>query len=161
MSFYGHLTPVTQRGTKYQQADANQKPYTVFMNPLSAAPVPAPLLVDLFAAIDRMDANGFAAYFTPTAEWKFGNADPITGREAIAATAQSVFNVLTRISHALTQTYQTPDGFITWGDVTYHRIDGNVLVIPFAGFFSVSNNQITRYQTFIDGSPLFAGLGAA
>ena len=144
-----------------RQADANQKPYTNTMNPLSAAPAPAPLLVDLFAAIDRMDAEGFAAYFTPTAEWKFGNADPITGRDAIATTAQSVFNVLTRISHALTQTYQTPDGFITCGDVTYHRIDGKVLIIPFAGFFTVVDSQVTRYQTFMDGSPLFAGLGAA
>ena len=119
-----------------------------------------PFLSDVFSTIDRMDAEGYAQFFAPDAEWKFGNADLLQGRAAIATTAQSVFDLLTSIGHGLKQTYQTRDGFITHGDVTYHRKDGKVLVLPFSAFFTIKNNQITQYQTFMDGSPLFEGLGA-
>lgn len=103
------------------------------MNDVSPAPAAPAFLVQLFAAIERMDADGFASYFAPDAWWKFANAEPVVGRAAVAQTAQGVFNVLTSISHGLSCSYQTPDGFITNGDVTYHRKDGKVLVIPFAG----------------------------
>ena len=121
---------------------------------------PPPLLVGLFAAIDRMDGKAFADFFSPDAAWKFGNADPVIGREAIAATAQSVFDVLHSIKHGLRTTYQTPTGFVVEGDVTYHRKDDKRLILPFAGFFALTNGSITSYQTYMDGSPLFAGLGA-
>lgn len=119
-----------------------------------------PFLADLFAAIDRMDAAGYAAFFTPDAQWKFGNADPATGQAAVQATAQSVFDVLKSIKHDLVAIYQTPTGFIVQGNVTYHRKDDALIQLPFGSFYTIENNKITYYQTYMDGAPLFDGLGA-
>ena len=117
-------------------------------------------LADLFATIDQMDAHGYADFFTSDATWRFNNLPPSNGHEAIAATAQTVFDVINAIKHDVVQVWQTPDGFIVRGDVTYHRKDGKIIVLPFASFYTIKNDKITYYQSYMDGAPLFEGLGA-
>lgn len=107
-----------------------------------------------------MDARAYAAFFAPDARWKFGNADPVVGQDAIAATAQGVFDMLTGIAHSLREVHATPTGYVALGEVTYSRRDGKTIVLPFAGSYVVQNGKIAFYQTYMDGAPLFAGLGA-
>ena len=130
--------------------------------PTSASPTPETpaFLTNLFNTIDGMNARAYAEFFTETATWRFNNQPPSEGRNAIAATAQTVFDVIDSIKHDVLQVWQTPDGFIVRGDVTYHRKDKKIIVLPFASFYTMENDQITYYQSYMDGAPLFDGLGA-
>ena len=43
------------------------------------------------------------------------------------------------------------------GLVTYTRLDGSQVAIPFVNVFYLRGDQIARYLIYIDNGPLFAG----
>jgi ketosteroid isomerase-like protein len=53
----------------------------------------------MFAVVDRLDADRFAEYYAPDAVLRFGNAEPVHGREAITATYADFFATLDGLRH--------------------------------------------------------------
>jgi hypothetical protein len=41
--------------------------------------------------------------------------------------------------------------------VTYTRLDGSTVTLPFVDVFHFRGSQIARYQIYMDVNPLFAG----
>jgi hypothetical protein len=43
------------------------------------------------------------------------------------------------------------------GLVTYTRLDGSQVIVPFVNVFYLRGDKIARYLIYIDNGPLFAG----
>jgi ketosteroid isomerase-like protein len=110
----------------------------------------------LFAAIDARDAQAFAAFLAEDAEFRFGNAPPVCGREAIEAYVGAFFEALGGISHRVEALWITGDRLACHGEVRYERRDGSALTVPFANVLYLEGDRVARYLVFIDNSALFA-----
>lgn len=110
----------------------------------------------LFAAIDARDAQAFAAFLADDAEFRFGNAPPVRGREAIEAYVGAFFEALGGVSHRVEALWVSDQKLTCHGEVTYQRRDGSALTVPFANVFYLAEGRVARYLVFIDNSALFA-----
>ena len=112
-------------------------------------------------AVDRMDAAGFAAVFTDDAWMRFGNADPIIGREAIESAIAQFFTMIAGLKHTTTGIWSQQDAVIYEATVTYTRHDGRTVQVPAVTIFrlrkSATGPVAHRVQMFVDLAPLFAG----
>lgn len=116
---------------------------------------------ELFAAIDRMDAVAFAEFFEPEATFRFGNFPPVSGRAAIAQSTAAIFATLGAVRHYVEERWLLPDAAIVTGTVTYTRLDGSTLQVPFANVMKPRAGKIHGYFIFVDNSALFASQGVS
>lgn len=108
----------------------------------------------LFAAIDRRDADAFASHLAEDVVFQFGNAAPVAGRAAVREAVAGFFGSIAGLAHTLEQGWTTPDAVIVRGQVTYTRHDGSTLTVPFANLLELAGDGIARYGIFIDISAL-------
>ncbi len=113
-------------------------------------------ILQLFAAIDRMDSAGYASYFTDDATWNFANYPVMHGPAEIRDGADRVFVLLNTIGHEVHRTWTTADAAIVEGTVHYTRKDNTVISLPFASFYEMRGEKIAAYRSYIDPTPLFA-----
>jgi ketosteroid isomerase-like protein len=110
----------------------------------------------LFAVIDARDADGFVAQLTPDAEFRFGNAPAVHGREAIRAAVANFFAMIAGCRHRLLGHWNGPGTSVCEGEVTYTRRDGTTVTVPFANVFELRGERIAAYRIYIDNTPLFS-----
>lgn len=125
-------------------------------SPESAIP---PRLRQLFATIDAGDGAAFARYLTPDASFRFGNAPPAVGRAAIESAVNGFFGSIRCCEHRLLRWWSTPTTEAVQGEVTYTRLDGSRLTVPFVNVFLLDGALIREYQIHIDASQLYAATG--
>jgi ketosteroid isomerase-like protein len=110
----------------------------------------------LFASIDSKNAHDFAEFLTPDGEFRFGNQPAVHGRENVEAYVGAFFGMIGGARHEVQRTWSDGDTRICEGFVTYTRLDGSTLRVPFANFFYMRADKIARYLIFIDNGALFA-----
>jgi ketosteroid isomerase-like protein len=110
---------------------------------------------ELFAAIDAKDAERFASFIAPDGAFIFGNAPPVTGREAIRAAVAGFFGSIRGLSHRVLG--MTAEGDRLWlrGVVTYQRHDGAAHSAPFCNYFELGDGGVRHYQIYVDASALY------
>jgi ketosteroid isomerase-like protein len=116
----------------------------------------SPAWQQLFAAIDGRDASAFAAFLAPDGEFRFGNAPPVVGRDAVRDAVAGFFAAIGGCSHRLLRTWQSEGAVACEGEVTYTRRDGSAVTLPFANVFVLRGREIASYRIYIDNAPLFA-----
>jgi limonene-1,2-epoxide hydrolase len=112
-------------------------------------------LRSLFAAIDAKDTERFLGFLTNEATFRFGSAPAVQGRQAIRAAVDGFFKSIAASHHTLIQTVADNDVLVCEGDVTYTRIDGTKLTLPFANVFELEGGIISAYKIYIDAGPLY------
>lgn len=110
----------------------------------------------LFAAIDARDTAGFLDFLTPDAQFRFGNAPTIVGAEAIGPAVEGFFKAIASCRHQLLATWNGTNTVACEGNVTYTRLDGAMVTVPFANVFELRGAKIAAYRIYIDNSPLFS-----
>jgi ketosteroid isomerase-like protein len=110
----------------------------------------------VFAVVDAGDAPAFVDLLTSDAQFHFGNAPAIVGREAIRAAVAGFFSAISSSRHRLFGTWNGPLTAVCEGEVTYTRHDGLTVRVPFANVFDLRGDKIAAYRIYIDNSPLFA-----
>jgi limonene-1,2-epoxide hydrolase len=110
----------------------------------------------LLGVIDARDADGFVACLTPDAEFRFGNAPSVHGREAIRAAVAGFFSVIGGCRHRLIGAWNGAGTAVCEGEVTYTRLDGSTVTIPFVNVFGLSGEHVASYRIYIDNAPLFS-----
>lgn len=113
-------------------------------------------LEDLFAAIDKMDAERFLSFLDADATFRFGSSPAVTGHAGIRAALESFFGSFSALRHELRRVIVEGDAIACEGDVTYTRHDGSKITLPFANVFGTRNGLISTYHVYIDIAPLFA-----
>lgn len=110
----------------------------------------------LFATIDARDADGFVAALTQDAEFRFGNAPAVRGREAIRSAVAGFFAAIAGCRHRLIGSWHGSGTAVCEGEVTYTRHDGSSVTIPFVNVFELRGERIASYRIYIDNAPLFS-----
>src|SRR3954464_15930896 len=99
---------------------------------LAAAPyyraMPAP--PDLFADIDSMEPDAFARHLADDVSFRFGNADPVIGRENVRDTWGGFCAGIAGVSHAVIEQWNDGPATIVEANVTYTRKDDSTVSLP-------------------------------
>src|SRR3989338_7157736 len=111
-------------------------------------------MAQLFAAIDRKDANGFVSFFTEDASFRFANAPVIRNKENIKNAVALFFSNIKSLRHRLLDVWEQGNVIICEGEVTYTRHNGTELTLPFADILRMKGDLIADYRIYMDISPL-------
>jgi hypothetical protein len=111
---------------------------------------------EMFAAIDAFDVERFLSFLAPDCLFRFGNAEPVMGHEAIGNVVGGIFSALKGISHANLEAWSHARVVISTGEVTYTRLDESTLTVPFAVVFKLKGTLVQEYLIYADASQLFA-----
>jgi ketosteroid isomerase-like protein len=110
----------------------------------------------LFAAIDAKDMRAFLAFLTDDAEFRFGSSPPAHGHAAIGAGVSGFFGMIGGCRHRALRTWEDGDSVVCQGEVTYTRLDGSRITLPFVNVFEMRGDKVSRYLIYSDLGPLFA-----
>ena len=111
-------------------------------------------LDELFDCIDRKDVSGFAAHLTDDVIFQFGNSPSITGKQNAAGAVAAFFRSIMAIKHHLSESWQTEDVVVCHGIVSYTKLNGKSVAVPFANIMRMRNGLAYEYRIFVDASPL-------
>jgi len=110
----------------------------------------------MFAAIDAKDGPAFVSYLTEDAVFRFGSAPPVQGRDAIRVAVEGFFTTIAGCSHNIMNTLRQDNTQVCEGVVTYTRLDGPEIALPFTDIFEYEGSLIAHYKIYIDIGPLLA-----
>ncbi len=110
---------------------------------------------DVFGSIDAMDSDRFVSFLADDATFRFGNAPEATGKRAIREAVDGFFSSIKGLRHHILKTWEHPDTVICQGEVTYTRLDGGEVTIPFVNIYGMRDGRIREYLVYIDLSPLY------
>ncbi len=113
-------------------------------------------LLEIGKTIDAKDAKGFSEFITENGSFRFGNADAVIGRKAIEDYVAAFFGMIGSSKHEVLNCWNSNEGIVWEGKVTYTRLDGKVVPVNFTNIFYMKGDLIERYLIFIDNTPLFA-----
>ena len=109
----------------------------------------------LFGRIDAKDPDGWLEYLSDDARFCFGNAPPLVGKDAIGDGVSAFFSSLSAIRHNIAEVWKSSDAVICRGEVTYTRLNGSTLTVPFANVFKLQPDGLVReYLIYADTSEL-------
>ena len=114
------------------------------------------MLTALFEAIDNKDPVTFTSFLSPDCCFRFGNLPQVRGATDIQGFVASFFNSIAALSHRIEEHWEIPGGLVCHGQVTYTRVDGSTLSVPFANIFKLDVVGICDYAIFADTSALYA-----
>ena len=113
--------------------------------------------VDMFRDIDRMDADAWAAYLAPDAVMRFGNADPVHGRDACRDALADFYDTIDGLRHEVVEQWEHGAATIVEAVVTYTLLDGSNVDVPVVTIYRTNGRDlISDYRVYIDLAPVFA-----
>jgi ketosteroid isomerase-like protein len=112
----------------------------------------------MFADIERMDAHAWASYLAPDAIMRFGNDEPIYGRDGCQAALEALYARIDGLRHDLVELWEHGEATIVEANVTYTRRDGQEATVPVVTIYRTDANElISDYRVYIDTAPVFDG----
>jgi ketosteroid isomerase-like protein len=109
-----------------------------------------------FADIDAFDPDKFVAHLTPDVTFRFGNADPVTGRAAVREAVAGFFSTIDGLTHHIQKVFESGDTVIAQIDVEYRRQDGKTVIVPNADILVYDGDLVREWQIYIDVTPVYA-----
>ncbi len=110
----------------------------------------------MFAVADTLDVDSYVNYLGPDVCFRFGNAEPITGRDAVRDTVGHFFTTIKGLQHTIVREWHDGDTIIQQLDVTYTRLDGNKVTIPAVNILRLNNDTVADYRIYVDLAPVYA-----
>ncbi len=112
----------------------------------------------LFETIDARDVEEFLSFLDPEVIFRFGNSEPIRGRESTREVIAGFFSSVAALRHRLDDIWQVDrqSTCICRGEVFYTRLNGTELRVPFANVFRLRDGNIREYSIYVDASQLYA-----
>jgi limonene-1,2-epoxide hydrolase len=120
-----------------------------------------PAREQLLTDIDSMEPERFAAHLSSDVTMRFGNADPIHGRDAVREAWSAFCEDLNGVKHDLIEQWTIDGTTIVEARVTYTRGDGSQVSVPVTTIYRERAGEIDDYRIYIDLAPLFAGQAPA
>lgn len=111
---------------------------------------------EIFETVDRMDAKGFASFFTDNGLFRFGNAPTVKGRDEITGAVEQFFASIKALSHRIIDEWSSEGVDIAEVEVTYTRHDDSKVDLTAACVFRLEGQQISDYRIYMDITPLYA-----
>lgn len=105
---------------------------------------------------ESKSADQFASFFTEDALYRFGNGEPIIGRDRIRESSMHFRQKLKSVSHDIKTIWELGDTVVCEMEAAYTRLDGKVLTLPCLDVFSMEGDKFREMQVYMDVSPVFA-----
>lgn len=115
-----------------------------------------PWLEKIGRTIDAKDSEGFANLITEDGTFRFGNAEEVKGRKAIADYVAAFFGMIKSSEHKVLNWFEDKNCVVWEGQVKYTRLDEKQVTVRFCNIFYMNGSLIDKYLIFIDNTPLFA-----
>jgi ketosteroid isomerase-like protein len=109
----------------------------------------------LFAAIDTKDTEAFLSFLTDDATFRFGSGPAVNGKEVIRDAVDGFFSSIASSRHSVANVLRDGAMQVCEGEVTYRRMDGSELSLPFTNVFELDGPLIRHYKIYIDIGPLY------
>ena len=110
----------------------------------------------VYEAVDRKDTDAYVDFLAEDVWFRFANAEPLHGREAVREALYGFFAGMQSLSHDTHHEYRVDDTVILVADVTYTRLDGAQVTVPAVTIYELDGEVATRCQIFVDLAPLWA-----
>ncbi len=110
----------------------------------------------MFAVADTLDVDNYVTYLAPDVYFRFGNAEPLTGRDAVRDAVGHFFTTIKGLQHTIVQEWHDGDTIIQQLDVTYTRLDGNKVTLPAVNILRLDNDTVADYRIYVDLAPVYA-----
>ena len=110
----------------------------------------------LFDDIDTMEPERFTQHLAEDVVMRFGNGDPVHGREAVGRVWGEFCAGIDGVHHDLVQRWVHADATVVEARVTYTRQDGQRVTVPVVTIYRAAGPLIEDYRVFLDLSPVFA-----
>jgi SnoaL-like domain len=111
---------------------------------------------ELYKAIDAKDTRRFLSFLTENAQFRYGNYPPAVGHTAIGAAVDQFFASIRSSRHDILNNWEPEGHLISQGTVTYVRLDGHNVTVPFVNVFAMRGKLVQDYLIYIDNTPLYA-----
>jgi hypothetical protein len=113
-------------------------------------------ITSIFADIDAMDVGKFVAHLTPDVRFRFANADPAIGREAVKEGVLAFWATIDGLTHRILNTWDFGDVTVVQAEVDYRRNDGKTVTVPNADILTFGGDLVRDWQIYIDLAPVYA-----
>jgi ketosteroid isomerase-like protein len=110
----------------------------------------------IFADIDSFSPDKFVAHLTQDVVFRFGNADPVIGRDAVREAVAGFFSTIDGLTHHIRNEWDIGDTTFVQIDVEYRRQDGKSVTVPNADILIFDGDLVRDWQIYIDLAPVFA-----
>jgi ketosteroid isomerase-like protein len=111
----------------------------------------------VFDSVDAMDTETFLSFFDEDAQFRFGSAPAVTGKEAIRSAVDGFFASIKGLRHEILETWWHTETVICQGQATYTRTDGSEVTLPFVTIWRMRGERIREYLIYLDIQPLYSG----
>jgi ketosteroid isomerase-like protein len=115
-----------------------------------------PDLPQVLASVDGKKADTFASYLTDDAVFRYGSQEPVKGRQAIRDYVAGFLGTVSALEHRVIETWEGDGSFVCRGEVTYTRLDGAQVTVPFTNVFKLEGERIREYLVYVDPTPLLS-----
>ncbi len=112
--------------------------------------------ITIFGDIDSFDVERFVRHLTPDVTFRFGNADPLHGQDAVREAVLGFWSSIDGLTHHLVKTVESGDTLVVKADVEYVRKDGKHVTVPNADILEFDGDLVRDWQIYIDLAPVFA-----
>lgn len=109
-----------------------------------------------FADIDTFDPAKFVTHLTSDVRFRFANADPAIGREAVQQAVAGFFSTIDGLTHRIKNVWEIEDTVIVQTEVEYLRKDGKTVITPNADILIYDGDLVRDWQIYIDITPVYA-----
>ena len=113
-------------------------------------------VAQVFADIDACDGDRFVAHLTPDVRFRFANADPVIGRDAVKEAVEGYWSTINGLAHHIRNVWEFGETVIAQIDVEYHRQDGKTVTVPNADILIYDGDLVRDWQIYIDVAPVYA-----
>ena len=110
----------------------------------------------MFAVADTLDVEKYVNYLAPDVYFRFGNAEPVTGRNAVRDAVGHFFTTIKGLQHTIVREWREGDTIIQQLDVTYTRLDGNRVTLPAVNILRLNDDTVADYRIYVDLAPVYA-----
>ena len=112
---------------------------------------------NLLADIDTLDADRWAAYLADDAVLRFGNGDPVQGRDACRDALAGFWDTIEGVHHDLVEQWETDSATIVEVRITYTLPGGREVTVPGVTVYRTDDDDlIDDYRVYVDLAPLYA-----
>ncbi len=110
----------------------------------------------IFSTLDRKDPTGYGELLTEQSIFRFGNMDPVIGKQSIHEAQSGFFQSVKEMSHTIGRTWTDSNSLVVEGKVTYTRLDDSAITLPFVDVFEIEGGKISATLIYMDITPLFS-----
>jgi ketosteroid isomerase-like protein len=107
-------------------------------------------------SVDAQDTEAFLGFFEEDAQFRFGSAPAVIGKEAIQGAVDGFFVSIRALRHEILETWSDAGTVICQGQVTYTRTDESQVTLPFVIIWRMRGGLVKEYLIYIDIQPLYS-----